>query len=325
MSLGQSLESIGDNAFEQCVKLKSITIPDSVSKIGQYAFRNCSNLQGVELPDTLQEIADYLFYNCTKLEAISLPGSLQTIGSYAFYGCAITSLALPETLTSIGSYAFQNCDDLEYVYIPDTVTNIENYAFEHTCYCQAESRPANWSTYWNSSGTSYWGCILEDDFIYSIVNEDDGSSTLRLLSYVGQETDIVIPSTIKVGEESLTVTAIYDKAFYNSLVVSVTLPETILSIGEEAFYNCHSLTTINLPSSLESIGRYAFFSCGALTSIFIPASVTSIGTYAFIYCSSLSIRCEAQSRPAGWSSSWNYSDRPVEWGVSESPDSETVA
>ena len=74
-----------------------------------------------------------------------------------------------------------------------------------------------------------------------------------------------------------------------------------------------------IPSSYKglpvtSIGDYAFFECFGLTSIIIPDSVTSIGVEAFYNCSNLTIYCEAESKPDGWSSEWNYDNRPVVWG-----------
>jgi hypothetical protein len=71
---------------------------------------------------------------------------------------------------------------------------------------------------------------------------------------------------------------------------------------------------VTIPDSVTSIGSYAFSGCTSLTSIIIPDSVTSIGNYAFSNCTSLTIYCEAASKPSGWNSDWNYSNRPVVWG-----------
>ena len=84
-----------------------------------------------------------------------------------------------------------------------------------------------------------------------------------------------------------------------------------------AFSNCSSLTSIVIPNSVTSIGSYAFYKCSSLTSIVIPNSVETIGDYAFYNCSSLTIYCEASSKPSGWNSFWNYSNRPVYWGITQ--------
>ena len=79
------------------------------------------------------------------------------------------------------------------------------------------------------------------------------------------------------------------------------------------FYNCYSLTSVVIGDSVTSIGDRAFEDCSSLTSIVIPDSVTSIGESAFYGCDSLTIYCEAESKPIGWSYSWNYSNCPVVW------------
>ena len=93
------------------------------------------------------------------------------------------------------------------------------------------------------------------------------------------------------------------------------MPSDVTSIGIYAFSNCISLTSITIPESVTSIGNSAFSSCRSLTSITIPSSVTSIGERAFGYCYSLTIYCEVSGQPSGWISSWNYSNRPVYWGL----------
>ena len=74
-----------------------------------------------------------------------------------------------------------------------------------------------------------------------------------------------------------------------------------------------TITVKDTVYSVTSIGQYAFYNCNSLTSITIPDSVTSIGSDAFSYCNSLTIYAEATSKPSGWSSNWNYDGRPVYW------------
>ena len=108
-------------------------------------------------------------------------------------------------------------------------------------------------------------------------------------SYSNEYTGAVtIPTTVTYNNKTYSVTSIGDGAFFEcSSLTSITLPESVTSIGGYAFYNCSSLTSITLPESVTSIGYDAFYNCSSLTAIIIPEGVTSIGYEAFYKCSSL--------------------------------------
>ena len=118
---GDSVTSIGNNAFYGCSGHTSITIPDSVTSIGSDAFRYCSSLTSIEIPDSVTSIGSDAFYGCSSLTSVTIGNGVTSIGDYAFYDCeSLTSITIPNSVTSIDYYAFSDCSSLETVYYTGT-------------------------------------------------------------------------------------------------------------------------------------------------------------------------------------------------------------
>ena len=113
--------SIGDYAFEYCLSLTSITIPDSVTSIGDGAFEDCDSLTSINIPDGITSIGYSTFYGCPISTSITIPDSVTEIGQSAFNSCfSLPSITIPDSVTSIGNYAFSRCEGLTDVYYTGT-------------------------------------------------------------------------------------------------------------------------------------------------------------------------------------------------------------
>ncbi len=318
--------SIGSYAFRYMSNITSITIPDSVTRIGSSAFQYCTSLETVYynatnadymstigdssyftsapfsysgssakgctliIGDNVESIGSYMFYDVDYLTKVTIGSSVTSIGDYVFSSCAkLTSVIIPVSVSVIGIGTFYWCPSLTSATIGIGVTSIGRDAFLYcdnlTIYCEATSQPNGWSSSWNSGNcTVEWACnnvtSVEPAGMYDYVLNND---SVYITAYNGTATDVVVPDTI----DGYTVVSIEDAFSRKTAITSITIPDTVTSIGDDAFRGCSSLTSVVIPDTVTSIGDYAFYDCSRLTSIVIPDTATSIGDYAFYYCTSL--------------------------------------
>jgi hypothetical protein len=123
---------IGRNAFFNCSRLTSVTIPNSVTTIGDRAFDGCSGLTSVTIPNSVTTIGESAFSGCRGLTSVTIGNSVTTIGSYAFAYCSsLISVIIPNSVTTIGSYAFDDCNGLMSVTVGNSVSSIGELAFRY--------------------------------------------------------------------------------------------------------------------------------------------------------------------------------------------------
>ncbi len=244
-----SVTSIGNEAFEFCYGLTGVTIPNSVTSIKYWAFWNCSGLTSVTIPNSLTSIGERAFYGCkgkltvncnipnassssnspfrgSLFSEVQFSSDVTSIGNYAFYECSgLTSVTIPNSVTSIGNNAFSGCSGLTSVTIPTSVTSIGSYAFYDCSSLTSVTIPNSVVSIGNDafSGTAWYN------------NQPDGLVYAGKVAYKYKGT---MPAN-----------------------TSISLLEGTLGIAGSAFEDCSSLTSVTIPNSVTSIGTYAFGYC----------------------------------------------------------------
>ena len=300
ITIPNSVTSIGDYAFFRCSSLTAVTIPNSVTSIGDYAFDGCNSLESINVaednsnyssvdgvlfdknlttlmrcpsgkdcdkyvvPESVTTIESNAFMDCVTLASVTIPDSVTSIGGYTFYGCSsLKNVTLPNGITGIWDDTFYGCSSLESVTIPDSVTSIGDAAFEGCSSLTSIEIPDGVT----KIGTEiFWGCVSLES-INVAENNSNYSSVDGVLFDKNQTTLMRYPS----GKDC-------DK---------YVVPESVTSIGFNAFGDCSRLESITIPDNVTRIVGHTFNGCSSLATITIPDSVTIIRWYAFKDCNHL--------------------------------------
>ena len=265
---------------------EEITIPFGVTTIPKDAFISCNQMISVKLPSTLVGIGESAFHKCSSLVSINLPAGLTTVHSDAFEGCdalevnvmqimanrhdpliplcddTTTEITLPADLTSLPAGAFSGCTALTSVTLPDTFVTFGAYAFRGC--------------------TSLKTINLPDSVV---LDENDNLNKKIFLGCTSLEWGGIKWNSNTCDHYDLCPAVPKCPAGEDQTVV---VPEGVLKIPRNAFYDCESMTSIQFPSNtLKEIASGAFRS-SRLKSISIPPTVTKIGSQAFYNSKSLS-------------------------------------
>lgn len=245
--------TIGQNAFNSCKKLKTVTLYGNVISLGANAFQDCTALEEFTYAESklndrrvgfTQFITSQLFYNDYCLKKVNLPSAITVIGSQTFMNCGVQGSIFDFSNTNIEiiqSSAFNGCRSN--IVLPDTVTTIGENAFNN-CYTETINLTSN---------------------VTSIVSSAFKGSKLK-----------------SVDLSSTSITTINDSVFESCTnLESVILPKNCTYIGSRAFFRCTGLTDVTLNDKITGIGQRAFYDDTALESITFPSSLTSIKDYAF--------------------------------------------
>jgi len=318
VALPAGLKSIGDYAFNRNMSLENINLPVGLRSIGDRAFYDCSRI----VPDG----GDGFIYPGVRFSTV--PESVTNIGAYAFGLCrAFTQMTVPSSITRLNDGFLYGCIQVTNVTLHNGITSFGYESFAHTYALRSLTIP--------NSVTHMGGRAFNSSALTSIVIPSSITSISEELFFYCEAATITLPDTIKrIGTRSFHATAIESiklpaglkyigaGAFSSSNLLSIDIPEGITRINDRTFFDCKRLTYLTLPSTLRSIGDYAFYGIGFmdgddtgyairgirnlvipegvtrigryafylnwyLTSVILPKSLTSLGEYAFLQCFNL--------------------------------------
>ena len=320
IEIPNSVTTIGSWAFYSCSSLANINIPNSITTIEKYAFGYCSSLTSINIPNSVTTIGNSAFASCSSLASISvatgnttydsrdncnaiietatntlisgcqntvIPNSVTTIGDFAFAGrSSLTSIEIPNSVTTVGLSAFASCSSLASITTPNCVTTIGSNAF-WGCSSLASITIGNSVTTIGSS--AFYNCsklktiINLSNLTFSKGDYDYGNIARYADKVINAPNGFIDGDYVWGNKDN-----IYTLAVYLGNATELTLPAdcngSSYVIGEEAFYNCNSLTSITIPNSVTTIGKYAFCECSnlaSITSLITADKLFAIDSYVF--------------------------------------------
>ena len=293
VAIPDTVTRIGVHAFSSCLSLETINIPDSVTAIGNSAFHTCSQLSQIELPKYVTVIEPGAFNECTSLEEIFIPKTL-TAGANAFGGSGIVSAEIESGMTEIPTSLFTDCEHLKNVVIPDTVVRIGVHAFSSCLSLETINIPDSVTAIGNSAFHTCSQLSQIELPKYVTVIEPGAFNECTSLE------EIFIPKTLTAGANAFGGSGIVSAEIESGMteiptslftdcehLKNVTIPDTVVKIGNYTFSSCLSLETIVMPNSLNEMGQSIFNGCTSLKSVNIPNTMIYIPSSTFSNCSSL--------------------------------------
>jgi len=258
-TIPNSVTRIAVSAFSQCESITSITIPSSVNSIGFFAFADCKNLSNIIIPNSVTTIEAMVFIRCTSLRSVTIGNGVKKIEMSAFKDC--TSLTSVTFLGTIPSAGFS---------VQTPFTDPPFSGDLRAKFYATDSRNGTPGTYKTTAPVNNDSKWLQTSGDFQLAGNNSGGVTIT--KYTGKATNVVIPATIEGNK----VTEIGERAFYeNKSITSVTIPDTVTSIKGTAFQWCEGLKSVTIPDNVTDIGEQAFSECNSLTSITVNTANTA--------------------------------------------------
>lgn len=286
-----SLESVtlepgiemGTYVFDQCKKVKSVTVKEGVTEIPDalfYAFENC---ESVKLPSTLKKIG-YRAFDRLGAKEIELPEGLESIGEEAFENSALISVTIPSTVTSLGDRAFYSCGDLKEVEFKKDakLETIGAFAFNWCTSLESVKLPEQVKKL--DSGCFSYCMALES------IKVPEGVAELGDCVFAGSAIkEITLPDSIEtIGSATFRDCAYMDTDGTMSGLTSVKMPKNLKELGTCTFEGCAALTNVTFPEdiALTYVPEDTFYNCITIKNIYLPAAIAETRACAFSNCDS---------------------------------------
>lgn len=308
--LPEGMTAIEANIFANCSSLKEVVISSTITSVSELAFTNCKDLivyyngtlvqwMGITfntikenpmyyskdfyyyendaykklegeliIPDEFTQIGNYQFAGAIDITDLYLGNNVTSVGNGAFYGAKnIITVTIPQNVTSINNQAFRDCANIDVVYnLSDSITNSNyesagplassGYVFGYNSICFNEYKQEEY--------------LNVDDYLFVKLSENH----YGLLRYEGTNDKLVLPTLENATYEIL------PRAFANSNISSLTIPNCVTKVGYSAFYSSKNLTEIIFEESeiMTEIGSYAFEFCSSVKEITLPSSLQTVKT-----------------------------------------------
>lgn len=304
VTIPDTVEVVGESAFENNQKVQFVVIPKSVKRLDAYVFWGCNNLEEVVLGKGLTAVDEYSFAGCTGLKQITIPENIQSIDAQAFAGCVnLTDIYIPATVTGIAEDAFLNCDNVT-IHADEgsvaaqfaqklaeqknrnplvTAAPVQTPTAVSRPDTQATTEPVSTATP-APVATPVPGNVLGSTIIvgnHALVMVHPGEEKVQqgyTEPEAGQETGEEQDITAETENGKIPEWMYYR----NQSVSAVTIPEGTTEIGRFAFSRS-SLRTVTIPEGVTTIDYAAFYHCDNLDNVILPDTVNTVGAKAFTH------------------------------------------
>ena len=304
VTIPDTVEVVGESAFENNQKVQFVVIPKSVKRLDAYVFWGCNNLEEVVLGKGLTAVDEYSFAGCTGLKQITIPENIQSIDAQAFAGCVnLTDIYIPATVTGIAEDAFLNCDNVT-IHADEgsvaaqfaqklaeqknrdplvTAAPVQTPTAVSRPDTQATTEPVSTATP-APVATPVPGNVLGSTIIvgnHALVMVHPGEEKVQqgyTEPEAGQETGEEQDITAETENGKIPEWMYYR----NQSVSAVTIPEGTTEIGRFAFSRS-SLRTVTIPEGVTVIDYAAFYHCDNLDNVVLPDTVNTVGAKAFTH------------------------------------------